>query len=346
VTVDSLTDVMDLSRFDYPLPDHAVAQEPVEPRDSSRLLDTRDMSDHHFRDLPDLLAEGDLVVVNRTRVRAARLVGLKEPTGGRVEMLVLRRLDDTTWQAMVRPARRLRRGSRIRFGNLTAQLTTDPREGIAEVAIHADGDPEEAIARHGTVPLPPYIREPLTDPDRYQTIFADRPGSAAAPTAGLHFTERVVAGLESRGVELVGVELEVGLDTFRPISVPRVEDHRMHAERIRVGPEAVNAVERCRSRGGRVVAIGTTVVRTLESVAAGDGSIQEADRETDLYILPGHRFQVVDLMVTNFHLPRSSLIVLVAAFMGDRWRQAYHTALRRGYRFLSFGDAMLCERSS
>lgn len=346
MTVDSLTDVMDLSRFDYPLPEHAVAQEPVEPRDSSRLLDTRDMSDHHFRDLPDLLAEGDLVVVNRTRVRAARLVGLKEPTGGRVEMLVLRRLDDTTWQAMVRPARRLRRGSRIRFGNLTAELTADPREGIAEVAIHTDGDPEEAIARHGTVPLPPYIRKPLTDPDRYQTIFADRPGSAAAPTAGLHFTERVVAGLASRGVELVGVELEVGLDTFRPISVPRVEDHRMHAERIRVGPEAVNAVERCRSRGGRVVAIGTTVVRTLESVAAGDGSIQEADRETDLYILPGHRFQVVDLMVTNFHLPRSSLIVLVAAFMGDRWRQAYETALRRGYRFLSFGDAMLCERSA
>lgn len=336
---------MDVSLFDYPLPQSAIAQEPVEPRHDSRLLDARDLSDHRFFELPTLLAEGDLVVVNRTRVRPGRLLGVKVPTGGKVEALLVKRLDEERWEALLRPARRIRRGVLLRFGEVFAEVLTDPDDGVAVLELKSKVDVDRILPRIGEVPLPPYIRRPLADPERYQTIFASRPGSAAAPTAGLHFTPQVVAGLAEAGVQLASVELEVGFATFRPIAVTNIEDHRMHAERIRVDSEAASAVEECRRRGGRVVAIGTTVVRALESVATDDGRIVPTETETDLYIKPGFRFRVVDLLVTNFHLPRSSLLVLVAAFMGERWRDVYREALQRGYRFLSFGDAMLCEPS-
>jgi len=332
--------------FDYELPPAAIAQRPVEPRDSARLLDTRDLGDHRFSDLPALLREGDLVVVNRTRVRRARLRGRKVPTGGRVEVLLLGpsgRRD--RWDALVRPARRLHPGDRLDLGGLAATVLTTSVEGVVAVELHAAGDVEEAIAAVGEVPLPPYIAGRLADPDRYQTIFADRPGSAAAPTAGLHFTPAVVDGLRAAGIGLASVDLEVGLGTFRPISATDVEDHAIHRERFRLDPGTAEAVAAARRRGGRVVAVGTTVTRVLETQARPGGLVAAGEGETALYLRPGNGPAVVDVLVTNFHVPRSSLVVLVASFMGDRWREAYETALARGYRFLSFGDAMLCERT-
>ncbi|MGF1668018.1 MAG: tRNA preQ1(34) S-adenosylmethionine ribosyltransferase-isomerase QueA [Acidimicrobiia bacterium] len=337
---------MDISSFDYDLPEDRIAQTPVEPRHSSRLLDTRHLSDHVFLDLADLLEPGDLVVVNRTRVRPARLHGVKQESGGAVELLLLRRLPDDRWDALVRPARRLRAGSRLRFGDLEARIETDPVDGMAIVSIDTDGDIEAAVARVGEMPLPPYITARLENAERYQTMFADRPGSAAAPTAGLHFTPAVVQRLTARGVEMATVELEVGLATFRPIGVDRIEDHVMHRELCRIDQQAAGAVADCRNRGGRVVAVGTTTVRTLESFARPDGTVGTGELETDLYLTPGSPIHVVDLMVTNFHMPRSSLLVLLEAFMGPGWRPVYDAALSRGYRFLSFGDAMICERVS
>lgn len=336
---------MDLTDFLYELPEHAIAQSPSEPRHSSRLLRVGDMSDHSFLELPELLAPGDLVVVNRTRVRHARLLGTKHPTGGQVEALLLGRLADGSWEALVKPARRLRVGSRLRFGPIDGEVLTDPVDGRVRLALASPIEIEAAIAGHGQIPLPPYIETTLDEPSRYQTIFADRVGSAAAPTAGLHFTEAVVAGLAERGMEITSVDLQVGLGTFRPITSDRIEDHVMHAELFEVSEEAADAVDRARQRGGNVVAIGTTVVRSLETCASGDGRIVPRAGSTDLYLTPGATFRVVDRLVTNFHLPGSSLLVLLAAFMGERWREAYEVALERGYRFLSFGDAMLCDRA-
>lgn len=336
---------MDLSDFLYDLPDAAIAQTPVEPRHSSRLLRVGDMSDHTFVELPALLDPGDLVVVNRTRVRHARLLGEKDPTGGRVEALLLGRLADGSWEALVKPARRLRAGTRLRFGPIDGEVLTDPVDGRVRLALVSPIEIEAAIAGHGQIPLPPYIEATLDEPSRYQTIFADRVGSAAAPTAGLHFTETVVAGLAERGVEIASVDLQVGLGTFRPIASERIEDHVMHSERFEVSQAAADAVDRARRRGGNVVAIGTTVVRTLETCATDGGRIAPGAGSTDLYLTPGATFRVVDRLVTNFHLPGSSLLVLLAAFMGEGWREAYEVALERGYRFLSFGDAMLCDRA-
>jgi S-adenosylmethionine:tRNA ribosyltransferase-isomerase len=334
-----------VEEYAYPLPDRAIAQTPIEPRHDSRLLDTRDLTDHRFLDLPELLEPGDLVVVNRTKVRPARLYATKRDTGGSVELLLLRRLDRRRWEALVRPARRIRPGVVLEIGPITGTVLTEAVEGAVEIDLDAGRrDVDEVLGEVGEMPLPPYIRTRLDRPDRYQTMFARTPGSAAAPTAGLHFTEEVVEGLRRRGIELASVDLEVGLATFRPIASAAIEDHRMHEEVFRVDRHAVDAVKACRDRGGRVVAIGTTVVRVLETVATGDGRIEAAEGATDLYLSPGSEFSVVDLLVTNFHLPKSSLIVLVSAFMGPGWREAYETALDRGYRFLSFGDAMLCAR--
>lgn len=319
--------------FDYELEPERIAQVPVEPRDSSRLLDARDLSDHRFADLPDLLEPGDLVVVNRSRVRAARLHGFKSLTGGRVEALLLGPLTDDRWRAMVRPARRLRVGTVLAFGSITAIVDEAPRGGIAILHLKAEGDLEEAISAVGAVPLPPYITAELANPERYQTIFAREVGSAAAPTAGLHFTEAVVARLARREIETVSLELRVGVDTFRPIASDRVEDHQIHTEEFSIPDATRQAIEAC---PGRVVAVGTTVVRALES--------NPEQASTDLFITPGFRFNTVDLLVTNFHLPRTSLLVLLAAFMGPRWRETYEIAMDRSYRFASFGDAMLAER--
>ncbi|MFO7299221.1 MAG: tRNA preQ1(34) S-adenosylmethionine ribosyltransferase-isomerase QueA [Actinomycetes bacterium] len=335
---------MRVSDFTYELPEDAIAQVPVEPRHSSRLLDTRDMSDHTFIELPDLLSPGDLVVVNETRVRHARVEGVRRETGARVELLFLDRRPDGRWEALARPARKLRPGTVVDLAEGSVTVAESLGEGRLVVEVAAD-DPEELIDRVGRVPLPPYIRATLDDPARYQTIFATTRGSAAAPTAGLHFTPEVVAGLRERGVDLATVDLHVSLDTFRPMSSERVEDHRMHSEWCSVPEETARAIAATRERGGRVVAIGTTVVRTLESRADGTGGVIPGGGWTDIFIRPGgHPITVVDLLVTNFHLPGSTLLVLVAAFMGDRWREAYETALERGYRFLSFGDAMLAGR--
>lgn len=327
------------SEFQYDLPEEAIAQSAVEPRHDARLLDTRDMTDHRFLELPDLLDPGDLVVVNRTRVRRARLRGVR-PSGGAVEVLLLRGLDDGRWEALARPTRRLRAGSVLLFGDASAVLTADPADG--RVVLQSGDDLGAVAEASGEMPLPPYFRGSLPSDDRYQTVFAERLGSAAAPTAALHFTPEVVDRLAARGIGIARVELEVGLDTFRPIATDAVEDHTMHSERIRVEEDAVSAIAATRAAGGRVVAVGTTVVRTLES-AWSDGAVRVFDGETDLFITPGYRFQAVDLMVTNFHVPGSTLVVLIASLVGERWREVYAEALRRGYRFLSFGDSMLLE---
>ena len=330
---------MEMSDFLYDLPEEAIAQSAVEPRDAARLLDTRTMTDHRFRDLPELLREGDLVVVNRTRVRPARLFGKKE-TGGGVELLLLRNLSGSRWEALVRPARRLRVGASIHLGDAEVRLVSEPDDGIA--IIEAEADLADLADEQGEVPLPPYFHGSLADEERYQTMFADRTGSAAAPTAGLHFTESVVEGLAERNIEIARIELEIGLDTFRPMTSPDLDEHRMHSERVEVSAATAAEIGEARERGGRIIAVGTTTVRALEAAGAGS-SLAPMSGRTDLFIKPGHRFRVVDLVVTNFHVPGSTLVVLVAALLGERWRDVYGEALRRGYRFLSFGDAMLAE---
>lgn len=332
------------SELDYPLPPESIAQVPIEPRDASRLLDTRDLTDRRFSDLPDLLNKGDLLVVNRTRVRAARLVGHKTGTGGKVEVLLTRRHSSRRWEGLVRPARRLRPGVKLQFGPLVAEVVTGPVDGVTELMLTGEGNVEQLVEEVGEVPLPPYINGSLPDPERYQTVYSSQLGSAAAPTAGLHFTPPLLGALAEAGVERTEIDLEVSWATFRPIGTQHVEDHLMGTERYRVGTDTEKAVRRCRERGGRVVAVGTTVVRTLETCARAEGLVAAGEGETNLYLTPGSPFRVVDLLITNFHAPRSSLIALVWSFMGHGWLEAYRTAVARGYRFLSFGDAMLAER--
>jgi S-adenosylmethionine:tRNA ribosyltransferase-isomerase len=331
------------SAFQYELPDSAIAQSAIEPRHAARLLDTRTASDHRVRDLPDLLTPGDLVVVNSTRVRRARLAATKD-TGGAVEVLLLRQHDAGSWQALVRPGRRVRKGTRLTAGPVVLEVERALTDGVVVLAV-VSGSVEQAVASVGAMPLPPYFHGQLADPERYQTVYARREASTAAPTAGLHFTSELLAALAARDIAVAAVDLEIGLDTFRPIAAARIGDHVMHRERVIVGDDAVAAIAEARARHGRVVAVGTTVVRSLESAASG-GALRSFDGYTDLFITPGYSFRVVDLLVTNFHMPGSTLIVLVAAFMGADWREAYREALARGYRFLSFGDAMLAERRS
>ncbi len=335
---------MKVSEFQYDLPESAISQSAIEPRHESRLLDARDLSDHRFLDLPNLLEPGDLLVVNDTRVRAARLVGRRSGTGGKVELLLLSEKSDGLWEALARPARRLRPGVRIDIDGLIAVVRSDPAEGIVLVSFDTD-DPESAIASVGSVPLPPYFTGDLDDPDRYQTLFARELGSSAAPTAGLHFTDLVVDRLRARDIRIAAVDLHVSLDTFRPMSAELVEDHKMRSEWCSVPKETADLVSATRRQGGRVVAVGTTVVRTLESFADGSDGIESGSHHTDLFLRPGMPFQVVDGLVTNFHMPGSTLLVLIAAFMGPSWRELYQAALERGYRFLSFGDSMYAERA-
>ncbi len=328
--------------FDYGLPDSAIAQRPTSPRESARLLDCRrGLEDRRFSDLPRLLTEGDLVVVNTTKVRPARLRGTKHGTGGAVEVLLLGEMSDGEWEVLIRPARRIGAGVRLRFGEANATVLSQPTSGRSTLRFDTD---VEALAREmGEVPLPPYITTPLANSEEYQTVFAEEVGSAAAPTAGLHFSKDVLSELGTRGVEIALLDLHVGLDTFRPISEPTVEAHEMHSEHFDIPGETATAFEAARRRGGKVIAVGTTVVRALES-AFDNGGLRVGSASTDLFIRPGYQFRAVDAMVTNFHVPRSTLIVLVAAFVGDQWKEIYEAALERGYRFLSFGDAMLAER--
>jgi S-adenosylmethionine:tRNA ribosyltransferase-isomerase len=330
---------VDPAELDYDLPLERIAQHPVEPRDAARLLVDRGPGrppDHRrVRDLPDLLDPGDLLVVNDTRVRRARLL-LSRPTGGKAEVLLLEEAGDG-WEALVKPSRKVPPGTSLTGpGGLVVEVGADLGDGRRAVRILA-GDPEAS----GAVPLPPYIRSDLPDPERYQTVFSRRIGSAAAPTAGLHLTQDVLDRCEARGIGLATVELVVGLDTFRPIAADRVEDHPMHTEGYEVPPETLRAATDTQAAGGKVVAVGTTVVRALESAAATG----HRTGRTSLFIRPGYRFATVDRLITNFHVPRTTLLALVAAFVGNRWRDLYDVALADpNYRFLSFGDAMLLTR--
>jgi len=334
---------VETASFDYDLPEAAIAQAPVEPRDAARMLVDRGEGaapDHRrVADLPDLLGPGDVVVVNTTRVLRARL-HLRKPSGGAVEVLLLEPLDDGRWEALVRPGRRVAPGAVLRPERDGPALEVEVGErlddGRRPVALRTD-DLVAALEAHGEVPLPPYITEPLADPDRYQTVYANEPGSVAAPTAGLHLTPAVLDGIRAAGAEVAGVDLWVGLGTFRPISAERIEDHEMHTERYHVPEQTWAACQDAR----RVVAVGTTTVRALESVAA----LGRRAGRTDLFLHPGRPPAVVDVLLTNFHQPRSSLLVLVEAFAGPHWRDLYAEALAGGYRFLSFGDCMLLGRA-
>jgi S-adenosylmethionine:tRNA ribosyltransferase-isomerase len=332
---------MQVSDYDYVLPEDSIAQEAIEPRDASRLLDTSTMRDLVFTDFPSLCNPGDLLVVNETKVRAARLVGSRD-SGGSTEVLLTRRIDHERWQALLRPAKKLRTGSTVTIGDVTVTLVSDPIEGVATVQLSSalNRDIEDAIAESGEVPLPPYFHGDLQDPGRYQTMFADTVGSAAAPTAALHFTERVVNDLLETGVHIARVDLEVGLDTFRPMGDGAVDDHVIHSERVTVGQETVDAVAATRARGGRVIAVGTTVVRSLETAATIDGHVAAYRGDSELFITPGYSMRVVDAILTNFHAPRTTLLVLMSAILGERWRDVYSHAVDSGYRFLSFGDSM------
>jgi S-adenosylmethionine:tRNA ribosyltransferase-isomerase len=334
---------MDTSAFDYELPQDRIAQTAIEPRDGSRLLIASSLEEVPFHRLAEVVDPGDLLVVNRTRVRHARLWGRRADTGGRVEVLLTARIDSGRWEALLRPARRLRSGVELVVSDRRVILLSDPIDGIATVSIRPSADSEAFIEDVGTIPLPPYFTGTLDDGDRYQTMFARDPGSSAAPTAALHFTPDLVDRLVDRGVGIADVELRIGLDTFRPMTVSSVEDHRMHTEEVIVGPEVVDAIARTRRRGGRVIAVGTTVVRSLESAAAEGGEVREMTGPTDLFIMPGYRPRVIDGLITNFHAPRTTLLVLVASLMGERWRVVYDHAIANGFRFLSFGDAMFVE---
>ncbi len=332
---------METASFDYELPTEAIAQHPVEPRDRARLLvdrGTDQACDHRtVRDLPDLVGPGDVVVVNSTRVLPARL-HLRKSTGGAVEVLLLEEFEHGRWEALVRPGRKVAPGTEFAVDD-DLRLVVGERlaDGRRSIEVHST-DVLAALDRHGEVPLPPYITEALEDPERYQTVYADRPGSVAAPTAGLHLTPSLLDAIRGAGATIETVDLVVGLGTFRPITVTQVEDHVMHHERYEVRPETMAACD----AADRVVAIGTTTVRALESSARSGCTTGS----TDLFLTPGDDFLVVDAMLTNFHLPRSSLLVLVEAFAGPHWRGLYREALASGYRFLSFGDAMLLQRSA
>jgi len=337
--------------FDYELPSGLIAQSPAVPRDSSRLMvveRTSGQVDHRvFSDLPEYLRHGDLLVVNDTRVLPARLTGVRDETGGAVEMLLLRERYENTWECLVRPGRKLKPGNRVVFdeGAMTALVVDvlDAGGGRLVQFMPKTASFMEIVHRIGQTPLPPYIARPLEDPDSYQTIFARDERSAAAPTAGLHFTPELVERCREAGARVETIELDVGLDTFRPVSEDDPHAHRIHTEHFRVTQAAADAVNETRERGGRVVAVGTTSVRALESsYDVDDACVRPVEGSTGLFILPGFRFGATDAMITNFHVPRSTLLMMVCAFAGrDLTLQAYHEAIERHYRFFSFGDAML-----
>jgi S-adenosylmethionine:tRNA ribosyltransferase-isomerase len=333
---------MKTSDFEYELPSNLIAQTPVEPRDSSRLmvLNRADgaISHRRFYELDQLLHKGDMLVFNDSRVMPARLIGRKADTGGKVELLLLRRLEPGLWETVVKPSRSLRVGVRVELAGLEGEIV-ERGEGAVRIVRFSD---EQALERAGQVPLPPYIRRPLDDPERYQTIYSRVKGSAAAPTAGLHFTPGLLQRLEAKGVQFVFVTLHVGLDTFSPVRVEDPSQHIIHKEYGELSSEVAQQLTLARGEGRRIVAVGTTSVRLLEQSASKSDGIQPFEGMADLFILPGQCFRVVDAMITNFHLPRTTLLMLVAAFAGQSSiSKAYQVAIEIGYRFYSFGDAML-----
>ena len=337
---------MKKSDFAYDLPQELIAQTPLEQRDASRLMcldkTTGEIRHRIFRELPELLREGDCLVMNDSRVIPARLFGTR-PTGGSVEVVLLRDLGGGEWECLTRPGRKTPPGTEITFGGgeLTAVVTRAEADGNKVLRFRYEGIFLEILEKLGQMPLPPYIKEKLEDPERYQTVYARDPGSAAAPTAGLHFTRELLEEIESRGVKTCRVTLHVGLGTFRPVKEENIEDHPMHSEFCIVPEETAETVNRTHAEGGRVIAVGTTSCRTLESFAGSDGILRAGSGWTDIFIYPGYRFRTVNALITNFHLPESTLIMLVSALAGrENILNAYRRAVELRYRFFSFGDAM------
>ncbi|MBR2742227.1 MAG: tRNA preQ1(34) S-adenosylmethionine ribosyltransferase-isomerase QueA [Clostridia bacterium] len=340
-----------VSDFDYYLPEELIAQRPLADRQSSRLLHmdkaTGELEHRHFYDVLDYLKPNDVLVLNNTRVIPARLYGKKQGSGGSVEMLLLKPYGDDVWETLIRPGKRVREGHTINFGDggLTAEVLRRTEDGGRVVRLSSpDGDVAAAIERTGEMPLPHYIKEKLTDRERYQTVYSEVKGSAAAPTAGLHFTKELLSKIEKKGIKTVYVTLHVGVGTFRPVSVENVLEHKMHSEWFELTKEAADAINAARENGGRIVSVGTTSARTLESCADEGGRIIPQSRETDIFIYPPYKFKAVDALITNFHLPKSTLMMLVSAFSSlENTKHAYEEAVRLGYRFFSFGDAMFIE---
>ncbi len=339
---------MKTSDFNYDLPEELIAQTPVEPRDHSRMLvyDRADKSIRHlhFYDLPRFLVPGDALVLNETKVIPARLLGEKEDTGVPVEILLLKRREKDIWETLVRPGRRLPPGTLCTFGGglLRAEILSTLESGGRMVRFLYAGVFEALLDRLGQMPLPPYIHEHLADQTRYQTVYAKEEGSAAAPTAGLHFTPELLAEIRNMGVDVVPILLHVGLGTFRPVKTENVEDHVMHVEQYEVTPEAAGRINTARAAGRRCVCVGTTSVRTLETVTNENGVVQPQSGETGIFITPGYRYKAVDALITNFHLPESTLLMLVSALMGrEEALRVYGVAVQEKYRFFSFGDCML-----
>ena len=334
--------------FDFDLPEELIAQTPLKDRASSRLLvvnkETGDMEDKHFHDILDELQPGDALVMNTTRVLPARLYGEKPETGGHLEVLLLTNTEGDTWETLIKPAKRAKVGTEIQFGDgrLKAVVKEELEHGGRIIEFKYDGIFLEILESLGEMPLPPYIKERLDDPDRYQTVYAEENGSAAAPTAGLHFTKELLEEIKAKGVHLVYLTLHVGLGTFRPVSVDNIEEHHMHSEFYRLTEEAAKQLNEVRQAGGRIVAVGTTSIRTLETIGTKfNGEIQADSGWTDIFITPGYQFKVVEAFSTNFHLPKSTLVMLVSAFAGkDLTLAAYQHAIEEKYSFFSFGDAM------
>lgn len=338
---------MDLKDFNYDLPEELIAQDPLEDRSSSRLMvlhkDTGRIEHKIFRDIIDYLNPGDCLVINDTKVIPARLMGIKEDTGAAIEVLLLKRNADDVWECLVKPGKKARTGARIVFGEglLVGEIVDVIEDGNRMIKFHYEGIFEEILDKLGQMPLPPYITHKLQDKNRYQTVYAKNEGSAAAPTAGLHFTKELLEKIKEKGVNVVSITLHVGLGTFRPVKVDKIEEHRMHTETFNISKEAADTINRTRAAGGRVIAVGTTSCRTLESAVADDGTIPARSGDTDIFIYPGYKFKAIDCLITNFHLPESTLIMLVSALAGrDNIMNAYETAVKERYRFFSFGDAM------
>ncbi len=341
---------MKTSDFYYDLPQELIAQTPLERRDGSRLMvldrESGEITHRHFYDLPEYLHPGDTLVLNDSRVLPARLYGHRVPTGGAVELLLLKDQGDGKWECLARPGRKLKPGAEVSFGDgeLTATIAEDLQEGKKLVQFHYEGIFLEILERLGKMPLPPYIKEELQNGERYQTVYSKVTGSAAAPTAGLHFTKELLQKIQDMGVSVAYVTLHVGLGTFRPVSAEEVTDHHMHSEFCMISKETAELLNETHRRGGRIICVGTTSCRTLESFAKEDGTFEESSGWTEIFIYPGYRFKAMDALVTNFHLPESTLVMLVSAFAGrEHILNAYNTAVQERYRFFSFGDAMLIQ---
>ena len=338
---------MKTADFDYYLPEELIAQTPLKDRASSKLLvldrEAKTVEDHIFSDLIDFLNPGDALVLNETKVLPARIIGAKKDTGGAVELLLLKDLGDDTWECLARPQKRLKVETEITFGDgsLIAKVVAVKDEGITHVKFFYNGIFLEILEHLGTMPLPPYIHKQLEDQSRYQTVYAKKLGSAAAPTAGLHFTPELLERIKNKGVEIIKITLHVGLGTFRPVVVDDVKNHKMHTESYEISEDAAEKLNSIKKAGGRIIAVGTTTVRTLETAMEKYGEFKPCSGETSIFIYPGYEFKAIDAMITNFHLPKSTLLMLVSAFAGkDFIMKAYEHAVKEKYRFFSFGDAM------